>query len=267
MGINKVRLSGGEPLIRWGLVNLIEMLSHIEGIDDLSLTTNGVLLERYAAELKEAGLRRVNISLDSLDPHRFQSITGEGRLDEVLRGIETAHRVGLEPIKINMVVMRNVNDDEIVNFALRSKEGWHVRFIEFMNLTDRETKPLEFVSAEEIQQIMATLGELQPCTPPMGNGPAKYYRLPGAPGTIGFITPISQHFCFSCNRLRLTADGRLLPCLTSDDSVDLRGPLRNGASPEELKQLISEAIARKPECHRLTEGIIPNRGLMSQIGG
>ena len=267
LGITKVRLSGGEPLIRLGLVNLIEMLSDIEGIDDLSLTTNGVLLERYAAELKEVGLRRVNISLDSLDHRRFQSITGEDKLDEVLRGIEAAHRAGLEPIKINMVVMRGVNDDEVAEFALRSKQGWHVRFIELMNFADKGRSPLEFVSAEEMRQVLATSVELHPSMPPTGNGPAKYYRMAEAAGTIGFITPISQHFCFSCNRLRLTADGRLLPCLLSDDEVDLRYPLRGSASPEGLKHLILEAVARKPEGHRLAKGVIPKRGLMAQIGG
>jgi len=267
LGITKVRLSGGEPLIRLGLVNLVEMLSDIEAIDDLSLTTNGVLLERYAADFKEAGLRRVNISLDSLDRRRFQSITGEDKLDEVLKGIEAAHRAGLEPVKINMVVMRGVNDDEVVDFARRSKEGWHVRFIELMNFTDKGASPPEFVSAEEVRQVLAPLGELQPCTPPTGNGPAKYYRLAGAGGTIGFITPISEHFCFSCNRLRLTADGRLLPCLLSDEKVDLRSQLRGDASPEALKRLISEAAARKPEGHRLAKGVIPKKGLMAQIGG
>jgi len=267
LGITKVRLSGGEPLVRIGLVNLIKMLSHIEGIDDLSLTTNGVLLESYAAPLKEAGLQRVNISLDSLDRRRFQSITGVDKLDAVLRGIEAARQVGLEPIKINMVVMRGVNDDEVIDFALRSKEGWHVRFIELMSFAGNEAKPLEFVSAEEMQQTLAALGELQPCLPPKGNGPAKYYRLPGASGTIGFITPISEHFCFSCNRLRLTADGRLLPCLLSDAEIDLIHPLREGASPDELKHLILEAVACKPEGHQLAGGIIPKKRRMAQIGG
>ena len=149
LGINKVRLSGGEPLVRLGLVKLIEMLSHIGGIDDISLTTNGVLLEEYAAELKEAGLGRVNISLDSLKEQRFQEITGADKLDNVLRGIEAAKKTGLIPIKINVVVIRGINDDEVIEFAMRSKEGWNVRFIEFMNFMDKEGRPLEFVSADE----------------------------------------------------------------------------------------------------------------------
>jgi cyclic pyranopterin phosphate synthase len=267
LGINKVRLSGGEPLIRLGLAKLIEMLASIEGIDDISLTTNGILLEDYAAELKEVGLGRVNISLDSLKAQRFQSITGEDKLDNVLRGIEAAGSVGLIPIKINVVVIRGVNDDEVIDFALRSKEGWNVRFIEFMNFMDKDGRPFEFVSAEEIRNTLSSLGELQSCEAPQGNGPAKYYRLPGADGTIGFITPVSDHFCFRCNRLRLTADGRLLPCLMSEESIDLRDSLRKGAAIEELKRLIIEAITRKPEGHRLAEGCVPNRGRMSQIGG
>ena len=267
IGISKVRISGGEPLVRLGLANLIRMLSQIEGIDDLSLTTNGTLLEGQAAELKEAGLKRVNISLDTLKRDRYQDITGCDKLPEVLRGIEEAHKAKLEPVKINVVVMRGVNEDEISDFALLSqKDGWHVRFIELMPLVNDDIKTV-YVPAEEMWHQLASLGKLEPCSPPIGEGPARYYRFPEAEGTIGFITPVSEHFCFKCNRLRLTADGRLLPCLLSDEEVDLRPVLRKGASPQEIKRLMLEAIAAKPEGHRLAQGAVSQRRLMTQIGG
>ena len=268
MGINKVRLSGGEPLIRLGLVNLIKMLSQIEGIEDISLTTNGTLLASQAAELKEAGLRRVNISLDSLKRQRFEDITGYDKLPEVLEGIEQAYRVGLEPVKVNVVVMRGINDDELVDFSLLSKEeGWHVRFIELMPLNHKSVKQLDFVSFDEMQQSLASLGQLEVCLPPIGEGPSKYYRLPGAKGTVGFITPISEHFCFKCNRLRLTAQGKLLPCLLSDQEIDMRELLRKGASSQEVKRLLLKAIASKPQGHRLAQGFVPQKRFMAQVGG
>lgn len=267
LGINKVRISGGEPLVRYELVSLIDMLSRIEGVDDLSMTTNGVLLRHHAAGLKAVGLRRVNVSLDSLRRERFHQITGCDKLSDVLEGIEEAKRVELEPVKINVVVMRGVNDDEVLDFALRSREGWHVRFIELMPLVNRGIKAPEFVSAAEMWQRLAPLGGLEACPPPVGDGPAKYYRLPGAEGTVGFITPVSEHFCFKCNRLRLTADGKLLPCLLSDQEVDLRPALRTGASEEEIGRLILEAIASKPEGHRMAQGQVPRKRLMNQVGG
>lgn len=267
IGISKVRISGGEPLVRLGLVNLIRMLSQIEGIDDLSLTTNGILLGGQAAELKEAGLKRVNISLDTLKRDRYKGITGFDKLPEVLRGVEEAHKAKLEPVKINVVVIRGVNDDEILNFALLSvKEGWHVRFIELMPFVNRG-KEQDFVSADAMWARLTSLGKLEPCSSPVGEGPARYYRFPGSNGTIGFITPISEHFCFKCNRLRLTADGRLLPCLLSDKEIDLRPILRKGASPQEIKRLILEAIALKPEGHCITKGFVSQSRLMAQMGG
>jgi cyclic pyranopterin phosphate synthase len=264
LGITRVRLSGGEPLVRSRLVRLIQLLSEIEGIEDISLSTNGVLLEHYAAELKQAGLHRVNVSLDTLKRHRFRDITGYDRLGEVLRGIEAAYAVGLEPVKINMVVMRGINEDEVIEFAyLSGGEGWHVRFIELMPFG---VNPLGFVSAQEIYQHLAPLGSLEPCLPPVGNGPARYYRLSRAQGTIGFITPISEPFCFRCNRLRLTADGQLLPCLLSKEGIDLRALLRGEASPQELRGMIEKAAASKPRGHRLEQGDFSQRQ-MAQIGG
>ncbi|NQT47546.1 MAG: GTP 3',8-cyclase MoaA, partial [Chloroflexi bacterium] len=257
IGINKVRVSGGEPLVRAGLVNLIRMLDQIEGIDDISLTTNGVLLKDQAAELKEAGLRRVNVSLDSLKRECFLKVTRHDKLTAVLEGIEEAKKVKLEPVKVNVVVMRGVNDDELPDFALLSKEGWHIRFIELMPLLNGGIPMPEFVSAEEMRHRLSPLGYLEPCSAPTGVGPAKYYRLPGASGTIGFITPVTEHFCFRCNRLRLTADGKLLPCLLSDQEIDLKHTLRTGASLEQIRDLVLKAIAAKPEGHRMAQQLVP----------
>ncbi len=270
MGINKVRLTGGEPLLRPNLGELVRMLSQIEGIDDISLTSNGTLLSEYAVELKEAGLKRVNVSLDTLKKDRFKSITGRDKLGEVLSGIEAARGAGLQPVKINMVVLRGINDDEVIDFAqMSTSQGWHVRFIEFMPFGTPKAEALEMVSAREIQERIQSLGKLEPYTGKTGNGPAKYYRLPGARGTIGFITPMTEHFCHSCNRLRLTSDGQLRPCLLDDDEVNLKEPLRNGASVDELKQLIQQAVAIKRERHHLTGGLAPGtvRRPMCQIGG
>jgi len=246
------------------------MLSQIEGIDDISLTSNGTLLSKYAVELKEAGLKRVNVSLDTLKKDKFKHITGMDGLGEVLSGIEAAREAGLCPVKINTVVLRGINDDEVIDLAQMSvSQGWHVRFIEFMSFGMLKAGALETVSAHEIQERIQSLGKLEPYTGKTGNGPAKYYRLPGARGTIGFITPVTEHFCHSCNRLRLTSDGQLRPCLLDDDEVNLKEPLRNGASVDELKQLIQQAVAIKRERHHLTGGLAP--GIvgrpMCQIGG
>ncbi len=268
LGINKVRITGGEPLVRSGLPKLIQMLAHIEAIDDISLTTNGTLLSGYAAELKSAGLHRVNVSLDTLKPERFEFITRGRSLSDVLKGIEVARSVGLNPAKINMVVMSGINDDELLDFATKTiNEEWHVRFIEFMPISGEKPTNLQFVSASEMRRRLDLLGELEPCLPSIGNGPAKYFRFPYARGTIGFITPVSEHFCFHCNRLRLTADGKLRPCLLADDEVDLKQPLRSGVSSAGLKQLIEEAVAKKPLRHHLAEGYTPKDRPFSQVGG
>jgi len=266
LGIDKLRLSGGEPLVRAQLCHLVFMLSQIKGINDLSLTTNGTLLRRYAITLKEAGLKRVNVSLDTLSRERYRRITGSDRLGDVLDGIEAAKEAGLEPVKVNMVVMRGINDDEVLHFArLTIEQVWHVRFIELMPFD--QTMRLQFVPTPEIKERLLTLGALEPCLPGHGNGPAKYFRFPGAEGTVGFISPLSEHICFNCNRLRLTADGRLRPCLLSDEEIDLRKPLRQGASPQRLSRLIRRAVASKPERHHIQEGELPNRRPMCQVGG
>ena len=244
------------------------MLAEARAIDDISLTTNGMLLSRHASELKNAGLRRVNVSLDSLDPENFRRITRGGELDNVLQGIAAAHAAGLEPIKINMVAMRGINDHEILDFVRKTcEEGWHVRFIEFMPLGERRDEAQRrFIPIVEIMERLKPLGMLEPHRL-AGNGPAKYYRLPGARGTIGFIGPVSEHFCFQCNRLRLTAEGKLRPCLLSDDEIDLREPIRRGAAVEEIQHLIERAIAAKPKGHTLALGTAPHNRNMCQIGG
>lgn len=268
LGITKVRLTGGEPLVRSDLSRLVGMLSIIKGIDDIALTTNGMLLGQYAPELKKAGLKRVNVSLDTLQPDKFKRIAGSDYLKDVLAGIETARTTGLNPVKINMVVLRGINDDEIVDFArLTIDRGWHVRFIEFMPLGILKNEVGEMVSAEEIRGRIQNLGQLDPDTCKDGDGPARYYRFAGAEGTIGFISPMTQHFCHSCNRLRLTADGQLRPCLLDDDEVDLRAALRNGAKTAELTELIRQAVGLKQEQHHLTEGIGPSKRSMRGIGG
>ncbi len=268
MGINKMRLTGGEPLLRPNLSKLVWMLSQIEGIDDIALTTNGILLSKYAIELKEAGLKRINVSLDTLREDRFKRITGQDKLGEVLSGIDAAHRAGLEPVKINMVVLRRINNDEILDFAQRSlNPGWNVRFIEFMPFGTSGAEALETVSTQEIRERIQSLGKLEPYAGPVGNGPARYYRLPAAKGTIGFISAMTEHFCHTCNRLRLTSDGQLRPCLLDDDEVNLKEPLRNGANTDELEQLIRQAVAIKREQHHLNEGLAPGRRPMYQIGG
>lgn len=269
MGINKVRITGGEPLLRSNLSELVWMLSQIEGIDDVSLTTNGTLLSKHAVELKEAGLKRVNVSLDTLREDRFKRITGMDKLGEVLLGIKTAHLVGLRPVKINMVVLEGINDDELIDLArMSTSQGWHVRFIEFMPFRMTKAEALGTISAREIRERICSLGKLKPCAIKTGNGPAKcYYRLPGARGTIAFITPVTEPFCHSCNRLRLTSDGQLRPCLQAEGEVNLKEPLRNGASMDELRHLIQQAVAIKPERHHLTEGLTPGRRPMCQIGG
>ena len=269
LGIRSIRLTGGEPLVRPGLPTLVEFLSQVEGIDDISLTTNATFLNKYAAGLKAAGLKRVNISLDTFKPDRFRRITGSDGLEDVLAGIEAARKAGLHPVKINMVVLGGINDDELLDFARMSvSDGWHVRFIEYMPLVTPGAEVGQLVAVRDMMEtIQRAIGQLEPCLVASGNGPAKYYRLPGAKGTTGFIGPMTDCFCSHCNRLRLTADGRLRPCLLDDNEVDIKGPLRSGASIEELKRLMQEAAALKKEQHHLTKGFILGKRQMWQIGG
>jgi cyclic pyranopterin phosphate synthase len=269
LGIRKIRLTGGEPLVRADFPELVKMLSQIEGIQELSLTTNGALLKNNALALKQAGLSRINVSLDTLRADRFRYVTRLGKLKDVHEGIEAAKEAGLRPVKINTIVMRGINDDEVPDFArMTYEEECHIRFIELMPFKG----VAEFVSSVEVRQHIGLLGKLEPCPDSIGiagNGPAVYYRLSGARGTIGFISPLSElSFCSRCNRMRLTADGRLRPCLLGEDEIDLRMPLRNNASTAELKRLILKAVASKPEHHHLAGGDVrPVKRRMSQIGG
>ncbi|HOT91440.1 MAG TPA: GTP 3',8-cyclase MoaA [Anaerolineae bacterium] len=271
LGLRKIRLTGGEPLVRLGVVELVRTLAHIPGIEAVTMTTNGMLLSRYAAPLAEAGLQRVNVSLDTLRPDRFHAITRWGNLDTVLAGIEAALAAGLTPLKINTVVMRGQNDDEVVELARRAiASGWHLRFIEWMPVGEAaqdQNWRARLVTAAEIRaRIEAALGPLEPVTV-VGAGPARTYCLPGTTATLGFISAVSEHFCGSCNRLRLTADGKLRPCLLSPEELDLRTPLRQGASEADIQALLQKAVRLKPQGHQLADHAQVAGRAMAQIGG
>lgn len=270
-GIRKVRITGGEPLVRKGVVDFISQIKSIPEIDDIAITTNGILLGPMAKELKSAGLSRVNISMDTLRVDRFKQITRKGNLSDVWMGIKAAMAEGLQPIKINTVVIRGFNDDEIADFARLTQEfPLHVRFIELMPIGEsNDWAKNKYVPIQEIMDKLAQLGPMEPAQISKGAGPAKYFKLgSNAPGTIGFISALSNHFCGTCNRLRLTAEGKLRPCLQSDYEVDLRAPLRNGASVAELAEIFGQTIGVKPEAHTmLDEGWIDQNRIMSQIGG
>ena len=272
LGISHVRITGGEPLVRRGIVPFIASLRDIAGITDISVTTNGVLLEEMAEGLRAAGISRLNISLDSLDPRRFAAITGSDVWERVWRGIERAEEQGFHPIKINMVPVRGVNDDEVADFArLTVKRQIHVRFIELMPIGGQEScRAAACVPAGEIQKaIESVFGPLEPAGGTgAGAGPSQNYRIPGGRGIIGFITPISKHFCASCRRLRLTADGKIRPCLLSDTEIDVKSPMRGGCGDAELERLLRLALEIKPERHYISES--PDERFertMSRIGG
>jgi cyclic pyranopterin phosphate synthase len=269
LGVKKVRLTGGEPLVRPNLERLVELLASIEGVDDISLTTNGLLLAHQATLLKEAGLKRVNISLDTLNRERFIAISGHDRLGKVLAGIEVARQIGLDPVKINTVVLKGTNDDEILDFARKTvDDDWHVRFIEYMPILEKGNDLSRLVVVSDMMRLIEeNLGILKPCRISSGAGPAQYYCLPGAKGTIGFIRPLSECFCDNCNRFRLTSEGQLHPCLLSDDEVDLKKALREGASIGELVELIEKAVSDKPQQHYLPVVSALSKRQMRQIGG
>lgn len=254
-GISKVRVTGGEPLVRKGVINFMRSLSKIPGVQDLSLTTNGTLLRDFAAALFGAGLRRINVSMDSLNHMKFRKITGGGDLERVWEGTEEALRVGLTPIKINTVVIRGFNDDEVIDFAKLSIDNpYHIRFIELMPIgSNGKWNEDRYVSSQEVKDKIESFERL--CLIPInrkeGGGPARMFRFEGAIGKIGFISPFSDHFCSSCNRLRLTADGKLRTCLFSDKEVDLKPSLREGHDNSRLERLIDSAISSKTERHHL----------------
>jgi len=270
LGISKIRLTGGEPLVRKGITSFISRLTALNIISDLSMTTNGSLLAGMAQELKEAGLQRVNISLDTADPEKFASITRRGRLEETLAGIKSALDAGLAPVKLNVVLTELFTDADLAYFVdLIYRMPVSVRFIEYMPIG--ADKAGMGYSIEAVKEMVHKIGKgfLQPVALDMGNGPARYYRLPGSLGSLGFITPISEHFCGQCNRLRLTADGKFKPCLLSNTEIDVKTALRSGGADEQISQLFLQAVQAKPSGHNLCPaGNHPDFGRrMSQIGG
>ena len=270
LGVRKVRITGGEPLVRRGLVGFIQQLRALDPDLELTLTTNGLLLADMAEGLKSAGLNRINVSLDSLNPERFREITRRDGLAAVLAGLQHAAKVGFTPIKINMVPIRGVNDDEIEAFAALSRDNpWEIRFIEFMPVsTGLEYDSSQRIGAAEIIARLQRLGQLETVPANTTAGPANCYQITGYAGRIGIIPAVSQHFCGDCNRLRLTADGRLRPCLFSTEEIDLRNPLRAGARDAELRDLLLQATGKKPLGHRIgSDDFAPASRRMHGIGG
>jgi cyclic pyranopterin phosphate synthase len=270
MGTNKVRITGGEPLIRKGLTGLIEKISAIEGIKDVALTTNGVLLKKLAGELKAAGLKRINISLDTLDAAKYENMTRGGNIRDVLDGIEEAYKVGLKPIKINTVLIKGFNEDEIGELIkLTLREDMDVRFIELMPIGQAAAFAAEQYLPSSY--VLENFKELEPVEIEDTSSPAKYYRLPGAKGRVGFINPISHKFCGNCNRIRLTADGKLKPCLHSDLEIDTKQILRAENikdKQEALRAAVEETVNAKPEHHTLNDLCSrPIKRDMYKIGG
>jgi cyclic pyranopterin phosphate synthase len=271
LGISRVRVTGGEPLVRRGIVDFIASLHTLEGIEDISITTNGVLLEEMAEGLIKAGKPRLNVSLDSLEPHTFREITGSDNYERVWRGINRAEELGFFPLKINMVPVRGMNDAEVVDFArLTLDRRLHVRFIEYMPIgADKRWHRDSCVPANEIRAVIEQkVGPLKPFVSGNSAGPSDNYQLPDARGVIGFISPITRHFCASCRRLRLTADGKIRPCLLSDTEIDVKSPLRGGCDDAELERLFRLALEIKPDRHYVNEtGPGCFKRTMSRIGG
>ncbi|WP_022854290.1 GTP 3',8-cyclase MoaA [Thermodesulfatator atlanticus] len=265
LGIEKIRLTGGEPLVRKDFVSLVAAISKIPGLRDLSLTTNGILLAEFAEDLKKAGLNRINISLDTLDPKKYKTICGYNKLGDVLRGIDKALEMGFSPVKINTVVMKGLNEDEILDLAkLTIERPVEVRFIEFMPVGDGAAwEEKYFMPVAEIKKRVEMLGPLVPAQK-IGAGPARVYTLPNACGKIGFISAITEHFCDKCNRLRLTPEGKLRMCLFSDEEIDLKPYLRGNFSRKDLKEAFLKAIKNKPAKRSLS--FSPHR-IMRSIGG
>lgn len=270
LGFDKIRLTGGEPTVRAHVVELVRSIAQTSGIRSLSMTTNGVLLGRLAKPLADAGLQRVNISLDTLNPNKFRRLTRWGSLEDVWVGIKAAEEAGLTPIKLNCVVVRGYNEPDLADLArLTLDHPWQLRFIEMMpfaGATDLQSS--QMVTADETQAIIeAQLGRLESLNHGELDGEARMFRIPGAKGEIGFISSVTAPFCSLCTRARLTADGKLRLCLLHEGEVDLLTPLRAGATLDELRQLILEGIWYKPWGHALAEGIIPLNRAMSEIGG
>lgn len=270
MGLRRVRITGGEPLVRRDLPELAAMLSRVPEIEDLSLSTNAVLLAEHADALRSAGVHRLNVSLDSLRPERVDAIVRRpGSFPKIMEGLQAAEEAGFAPIKINVVLIRGENDDEIEDFARITRERpWHVRFIEMMPTgANLDLSARQFISCQEALRRVRAIEALEPVDGPFGNGPARYHRFPGAPGTVGVITPMSHNYCDRCNRMRLTADGQLRPCLFGSLQTNLRDPLRAG---EDIRPYIEQTLQVKPERHHLVQGSAVGSGglvALSQTGG
>jgi len=270
-GVSEFRLTGGEPLVRKDLSDLVRMMAETPGVEDISLTTNGLLLENQIEGLAQAGLRRINVSMDTLDPQKFARITRGGSLEKVLRGLERAEAIGIRPIKLNVVMMRGVNQDELVSLARLSLiHPWHIRFIEMMPVNNQQPwgegfpDPAQvFFPIQEMMRLLEPL-HLHPENGGIGRGPAREYRLEGALGKIGFISPVGEQFCDRCNRLRLTADGNLRPCLLTDVEISVTSTLRRG---EPVLPLLQQAVLLKPSGHDLAGQAHPYQRCMIQIGG
>jgi len=269
-GLRRIRLTGGEPLVRRDLPDLVQLLSSIPEIEDISVSTNAILLPQFGRELRDAGTSRVNVSLDTLRRDRFRDVArrSERFFDATMEGIEAAERLGFSPLKINTVLMRGVNDDELEDFAEATRrKPWHVRFIELMPTGDNLHLSKRFLSTDSVLRRLEGIGNLHPAAGPLGNGPATYFQFEGAPGTVGVITPLSHNYCDRCNRMRLTADGKLRTCLFGTHEVDLRTPLRETG---DILPAVKTALAGKPERHFLQLGSASGSGglrALSQVGG
>ena len=270
LGFDKIRLTGGEPTVRAHIVDVVRSMASTEGIRSVSMTTNGVLLKKLAQPLAEAGLQRVNISVDTLNAEKFKRLTRWGKLEDVWEGVLAAEKAGLTPIKLNAVVVKGYNEEDVVDLArLTLNHPWQMRFIEMMHfggVTDVQTG--QIITAAQIQErIQLELGPMEPSNNGNLDGEARIFHLPGAQGDIGFISSVTSPFCDSCTRARLTADGRLRLCLLRENEVDLLKPLRAGATLEDLRQVILDGIWFKPWGHGLAEGVIPLNRVMNEIGG
>lgn len=270
LGFDKIRLTGGEPTVRANLVEIVRGIAHTEGIRSLSMTTNGILLKKLAQPLAEAGLQRVNVSVDTLNPEKFKRLTRWGKLEDVWQGILAAEKAGLVPIKLNAVAVKGYNEEDLVDLAaLTIERAWQIRFIEMMPFAGAtEIQVSQVLTMEHIKNsIESEFGRLEVSNDGKLDGEAKVFHIPGAKGNLGFISSVTHPFCSSCTRARLTADGKLRLCLLREKEVDLLTPLRAGATIEDLQRLILDGIWHKPWGHGLADGIIPlNRG-MSEIGG
>lgn len=269
LGISKVRVTGGEPLVRKGVYSFLQRLSGIKAITDLSLTTNGVFLEENAEKIMQAGIKRINISLDTLNSRKYRWITGKNDFYRVWRGIFRVHELGFYPIKINVVALSGINDNELTDIARLSFDyPFHIRFIEHMPMGGTDMPYDGLLLAPEIMKRVESLARLIPIRKERRDGPAERFRFEGARGEIGFIRPLTHHFCSECNRLRLTADGQLRPCLLSDYQQDLKRPLREGADDQQIASLIVDAVRAKPFRHTLNDaGKNHVKGRMGAIGG